>query len=96
MQLFFFNFIFYNINLFFLKTFKANIEFPSIDLTLQYKNLATTQKKRLDLKLLNLTGQITITLNQNKLKDNFNLDFSFDKTIEIKYKLDKEPVYELF
>ncbi len=50
------------------------------------------QQRLLDLKLLNLSGQLVILLSQNKLNESFSLDINFDKSVDVKYQVQDEKV----
>jgi hypothetical protein len=60
---------------------------------MQYKNKKMQPQQRLlDLKLLNLSGQLVILLSQNKLNESFSLDINFDKSVDVKYQVQDEKV----
>ena len=80
-----------------IQTLKSNIEFSSIEITLQYKNKKMQPQQRLiELKLVNLSGQLNIILSQNKSNQSFNLEITFDKTADIKFNIQDEKVLIFF
>jgi hypothetical protein len=50
------------------------------------------QQRLIELKLVDLSGQLNIILSQNKSNQSFILDISFDKNVDIKFHLQDEKV----
>ena len=54
------------------------------------------QQRLIELKLVNLSGQLNIILSQNKSNQSFNLEITFDKTADIKFNIQDEKVLIFF